>query len=558
MAKKISNESFVEKDFGQPVIDALKEILQLNKELANQLKETGKEASKSLQGLNPSESVKDAQKLTKELEKLTKAKEELNKVEANDIKITKELQKAEAEKLKQDKAALDLAIKENKVKQEQQKTLLAERKVVQQNQKIRVANRKERERQFKEREKERKQRGKQLTEYQKESRRLTELRNKYKDLAVAEKENTKEAKALLKEVVALDKRLKEIDETVGQNQRSVGNYEKALNGLNDSIGKLGIVAGITAAFGFLADAFGNTREGALELQIFFSKLSETTKVLVQNIIQASKALPQIFEGVGNTIEATGVKAELTAKRVQKSFTFGEAAKKLEAEIADLEAQLVELDKPLISEGIAKIVKAFEGTTDTVSEAIKGQREFLELQLRTTIEISKQEKALAGLAEKRQILQDISDDDTLSFIERGVFIEKAQKAALEFAELENKLALTREKLTIEAIKQDLRRISVEEKKTLGITKNTIEQIKTGEQLQDLLKREAIARKVSDENDEAFTAAFVERVNKQVEAEAFRRDQEEKNRITARDAFEQEIDIISYKNLENKELHKIKRF
>ena len=43
---------------------------------------------------------------------------------------------------------------------------------------------------------------KQLTEYQKESRRLTELRNRYKDLAVAEKANTKEAKDLLKEVVS--------------------------------------------------------------------------------------------------------------------------------------------------------------------------------------------------------------------------------------------------------------------------------------------------------------------------------------------------------------------
>ena len=132
-----------------------------------------------------------------------------------------DLKKLEDQKLKQDKEALAVAVKTNKVKQEEQKTLLAEQKVVQQNQKIAVARRKERERQFKVREKERKQRTKQLTEYQKESRRLNELRNRYKDLAVAEKENTAEAKALLKEVTKLDKKLKEIDETVGQNQRSV-------------------------------------------------------------------------------------------------------------------------------------------------------------------------------------------------------------------------------------------------------------------------------------------------------------------------------------------------
>jgi hypothetical protein len=562
MAKKISNESFVEKDFGQPVIDALKEILQLNKELANQLKETGKEASKSLQGLNPSESVKDAQKLTKELEKLTKAKEELNKVETNDIKITKELQKAEAEKLKQDKAALDLAVKENKVKQEQQKTLLAEKKVVQQQQKIIVANRKERERQFKEREKERKQRTKQLTEYQKESRRLTELRNRYKDLAVAEKENTKEAKALLKEVVALDKKLKKLDETVGQNQRSVGDYKKALEGLKDQAKALPFLA-VAGGVALLGQAFGDTREGSLQLQILFSKITETVKVLIQNIIQAAKGVPLIFEGLkdkfkefGDDIRTVLINTELAYQKIERTLQKGlafagvdsakEEVKRLDDVILKLEKDLEEIENKepstKLEEGIKKVTKAFEGTVNTTSRAIKGQKEFLELQLRTTVEIAKQEKALAGLAEQRQILQDISDDDTLSFIERKKFIDLAQKAALEFADLENKLALTKEKLTIEAIKQDLRRISSEEKKTLGITKNTIEQIKTGEQLQNLLQRQDIARKVSDANDEAFTAAFVERRNKEVEAESFRRDQEEKNRITARDAFEQEIDII----------------
>jgi hypothetical protein len=62
---------------------------------------------------------------------------------------------------------------------------------------------------------------------------------------------------------------------------------------------------------------------------------------------------------------------------------------------------------------------------------------------------------------------------------------------------------------------------------ALSESRLEQITTGEQLQNL-ENEAIAKKVSDANDEAFTAAFVERVDKQVEAEAFRRDQEEKNR------------------------------
>ena len=65
---------------------------------------------------------------------------------------------------------------------EQQKVLLQEGKVRQQNLKTAIISRKERERQFKAREKERSQRKKVLTEYQKESKRLNELRNRYKEL----------------------------------------------------------------------------------------------------------------------------------------------------------------------------------------------------------------------------------------------------------------------------------------------------------------------------------------------------------------------------------------
>jgi hypothetical protein len=68
------------------------------------------------------------------------------------------------------------------------------------------------------------------------------------------------------------------------------------------------------------------------------------------------------------------------------------------------------------------------------------------------------------------------------------------------------------------------------------------IQTGEQLKRLLTDAALGRKISDANDEAFSAAFVERRDKEAEALSFRRDQEEKFRKTARDGFEQELDII----------------
>ena len=281
------------------------------------------------------------------------------------------------------------------------------------------------------------------------------------------------------------------------------------------------------------------------MQIFFSKFSETAKVFINNIIEASKALPSVFSAIGDSLRSTFAGATINFLELQRTLQKGLAfvgvsgasdeVKRLDTEIAKLEETILKLDESKVSDGIDKIKEAFNGTVDTTSRAIQEQEKFLRLQLQLRISISEQEKALAGLAEQRQILQDISDDDTLSFIERKKFIDLANEAALEFSKLDNKLALDKEKLTIEAVKQDLRRAN-------ALSESRLEQITTGEQLQKELENEAIAKKVSDANDEAFTAAFIERVDKQVEAEAFRRDQEEKNRITRRDAFEQEIDII----------------
>tara|TARA_R110002126_G_scaffold289325_2_gene444038 strand:- start:5338 stop:7269 length:1932 start_codon:yes stop_codon:yes gene_type:complete len=181
------------------------------------------------------------------------------------------------------------------------------------------------------------------------------------------------------------------------------------------------------------------------------------------------------------------------------------------------------------------MNAFEGNVETTSKAIDAQEKYLKLQLRTKIEIEQQTRALAGLQEQRQILQDISDDDTLGFITREKAVKDAFAIATKFSELEVKLALTKENLTVEAIKQDLRR-------SKALSEQQILSIKSGEQLKAVLLNENIARKVSDANDEAFSSAFIERRDKEVEAQSFGRDQEEKFRKTERDSYEQELDIL----------------
>jgi hypothetical protein len=449
-----------------------------------------------------------------------------------------------------------------------------------------------------------------ISAYAKESKRLNDLRNEYKDLAIQNKENTKEGKKLLKNIVTLDKKLKDLDDSVGQNFRSVGKYEKALKGLNNIIGKLGVLALITKGVELLTSAFGDSREGALEMGKAFAVFAETAQVIIRKVsnswegfvdivrgglifIQVQMQLQEaaarsVVKGILN-IKLAAAKIDLAASFSDKAIasanaTINETNESL-AKLSILEKEAakdsVSLSDgfDLIKQGGKKIAAAFDDTGDTVAKAIKGQQEFLELQLRLNISIEQQTRDLAGLAEQRQILQDISDDDTIGFVTRTKAIEKAAEAAKNFAELEIKLAKTKETLTIEAVKQDLRREN-------ALTNAQLDRIQTGEQLNTLLTQkitdvrelnkaelETIAinkkiissdkataeekqralienqnidaefgRKISDANDEAFSAAFTERREKETEAISFRRDQEEKFRKTERDAFEQTNDII----------------
>lgn len=95
-----------------------------------------------------------------------------------------------------------------------------------------------------------------VTLYQKESARLNDLRNKYKDVALAQGLTSKAAKKLLKELTPLDNKLKGIDASVGQFQRNVGGYGKALVSTGKQfLSAFGIFGGITLFANLITDTF---------------------------------------------------------------------------------------------------------------------------------------------------------------------------------------------------------------------------------------------------------------------------------------------------------------
>jgi len=220
------------------LIKKLKEVdavyNKLSKDVAKSFEDMSQKASEY--DTSTEDGRKQIEKLEKELEKL--------------IKANKELKEGEEQLIDQKKRALKLTKDEAK--------LLKKKNELTDEQTLKNAELKE---EIREQNKVLKQQAREnkglVGEYEKQSKTLIKLRKEYKNLAVAGKENTDEAKKLLLQVTELDAKLKRVDKTVGQTQREVGNYKEAiseavaenqafaegLTGAIDQSGKLGEITG---------------------------------------------------------------------------------------------------------------------------------------------------------------------------------------------------------------------------------------------------------------------------------------------------------------------------
>jgi hypothetical protein len=157
--------------------------------------------------------------------------------------------------------------------------------------------------------------------YEKESKRLNELRKKYKDLAISEGVTTKESKKLLAQIVKLDTKLKGIDRTVGQSQRNVGNYQSALSRLSRTIktgfAAAGLTLGITAIAGAFRNTFNRIREFDKELQ----NISGVTGIARKDLKSLEK---EIISVAGSSIKTSNEVAQLASTL----FTLGNSEREV--------------------------------------------------------------------------------------------------------------------------------------------------------------------------------------------------------------------------------------
>jgi hypothetical protein len=380
--------------------------------------------------------------------------------------------------------------------------------------------------------------------FEDQKKKLKILTDTYKDSVSQGKKNSKEAKELRKE---LDKQKESLEDV----EKATKEASKASEKFGTATKALGIGA-VLAILAKLGDLFGESREATIEADKKMAVFTETIKTFFSTLVNSWGGFKIILVALGESAKSFFISFEIgvvnlqlsLAKLDEKISILPDSVKKAKDNVALLTDKLKTLNEEqsalndssnTLADGYTKIVEAFKGSGETTEKAIGFQQKYLELQLQTKIEIEKQTRALGGLAEMRQILQDISDDDTLGFETRAEAVRKSQEIAVEFAEKEISLAKLKEELTIQDIKGQLLRANV-------INDAGLTAIKTGEQLNDLLKDRQIALKISDSSESAFTEAFVERKDREVEAQSFARDQEEKNRKTFRDSYEQRLDII----------------
>ena len=209
MAKQIkATDIFESEDIFRGIRQSAEQAIDTLGKFKTELKQTADELKKTIGGA----SVGD----TKSINELIAATQKANQVKEQSVKIDQE-----QERLR--KLTIQAEREEIKLKKDQQAAL---------------------DREAKARERVAKETAKQNSAYAQESAKLNELRKRYKDLAVQNKENTEEARNLLTQISALDTKLKQIDATVGQHQRNVGNYQDALNRFSGFLGQFGVAFGI--------------------------------------------------------------------------------------------------------------------------------------------------------------------------------------------------------------------------------------------------------------------------------------------------------------------------
>lgn len=162
--------------------------------------------------------------------------------------------------------------------------------------------------------------------YKQQSKTLTDLINRYQNLAARGRENGKVAKGMLAEINKLDAGLKKIDATVGRHQRNVGNYTSALKGMRSAAAKATNILGQLG----LAMGAGLIARNAFNVIADFEQANATLASVLGTTADQTKNLQKVQEDLGASTSFTAAQvAELQIEFAKLGFTQEEIAKATE-------------------------------------------------------------------------------------------------------------------------------------------------------------------------------------------------------------------------------------
>lgn len=223
-----------------------------------------------------------------------KASETSRKAAESEIKAAK----AKEDAIKKEAKAKELAViqKEKADQKEAAASAKAAAQIIKDNERKAAADAKA----AKEAEKAAKQSAQNASAYANESKRLNELRQKAKDIAMTYGESSKQFKAAAREVQNLDSKLKKIDSTLGQSQRNVGNYKDGWKSFGAGLlGGFGITLGLTA----IAGGIKSVVESSMAFEKSLSSLRAITGVSAKEMdFFRQKALMMSKDSVKSAVE----------------------------------------------------------------------------------------------------------------------------------------------------------------------------------------------------------------------------------------------------------------
>lgn len=289
--------------------------------------------------------------------------------------------------------------------------------------------------------------------YQKESVRLNDLRKKYKDVALAQGENSKEAKKLRNEVTQLDSKLKRVDASVGQFQRNVGNYTSAMKGfgsvLRSTLSAFGLVGGVYLFANAIKNAFGLVRDFQKENAVLAGVLGTTR--------ENTKALTTDARRLGSiTAKTASEVTQLQIAYARLGFTQSEILDLTESTIDGSIAMNSELDAT--ANLVGAVIRTFDDLNTTDAPQVidiltaSTQRSALSFEkLETALPIVAGAANTAGipLTKLTALLGKLSDSgidaSSSATALRNIFIESAAQG-LSYEEILDKIANSTDKLT----------------------------------------------------------------------------------------------------------------